>query len=120
MKYLVIISQGRPDGSDTPAMTAYDDYQKAVSAFHMELAYGAISDQLSSDMAMLADTTGRVYETAIVQGLAKPVEAPKSDSATGNTSSTSEAATTTTTGSTGAGTGDTTATTDAAAPAAAE
>ncbi|MST60048.1 hypothetical protein [Parafannyhessea umbonata] len=75
MKYLVIINQSRPDGTDAPAMTAYDDHQKAVSAFHMELAYGAISDQLSSDMAMLADTTGRVYETAVVQGLAKTATA---------------------------------------------
>lgn len=93
MKYLVIISQGRPDGSDTPAMTAYDDYQKAVSAFHMELAYGAISDQLSSDMATLMDTTGRVYETTIVQGLAKPAAATTSEAATTATDSTSESST---------------------------
>lgn len=81
MKYLVTINQSKPDGTDAPAMTAYDDYQKAVSAFHMELAYGAISDQLSSDMAMLTDTTGRVYEVTIVQGLAKPKAADDSTAA---------------------------------------
>ncbi len=74
MKYLVIISQAHADGTDVPAMTAYDDYNKAVSAFHMELAYSAISDAVASDMAMLADTTGHVYETCVVQGLALPVE----------------------------------------------
>lgn len=37
-----------------------------------------------SDMAMLADTTGHVYETCVVQGLAKPVEAEVAD-ATGET-----------------------------------
>lgn len=79
MKYLVIISQAHADGTDVPAMTAYDDYNKAVSAFHMELAYSAISDAVASDMAMLADTTGHVYETCVVQGLAKPVEAPSAD-----------------------------------------
>lgn len=79
MKYLVIISQAHADGTDVPAMTAYDDYNKAVSAFHMELAYSAISDAVASDMAMLADTTGHVYETCVVQGLAKPVEAPGAD-----------------------------------------
>lgn len=75
MKYMTIIAQTQPDGTVNTAMTAYDEYQKAVSAFHMELAYGAISDKLASDMAMLADTTGHVYETCVVQGLAKPVEA---------------------------------------------
>lgn len=79
MKYLVIISQAHADGTDVPAMTAYDDYNKAVSAFHMELAYSAISDAVASDMAMLADTTGHVYETCVVQGLAKPVETTSSD-----------------------------------------
>lgn len=75
MKYLVIISQAHADGTDVPAMTAYDDYNKAVSAFHMELAYSAISDAVASDMAMLADTTGRVYEVTVVQGAAKPAAA---------------------------------------------
>ena len=76
MKYITITAQTQPDGTINTAMTTYDEYQKAVSAFHMELAYGAVSDKLASDMAMLADTTGRVYETCVVQGLAKPVEAP--------------------------------------------
>ena len=76
MKYMTIIAQTQPDGTVNTAMTVHDEYQKAVSAFHMELAYGAISDKLASDMAMLADTTGHVYETCVVQGLAKPVEVP--------------------------------------------
>lgn len=76
MKYMAIVSQTQPDGTVNATMTVHDDYQKAVSAFHMELAYGAVSDKLASDMAMLADTTGHVYETCVVQGLAKPVEAP--------------------------------------------
>lgn len=74
MKYMTIVSQTQPDGTVNAAMTTHDEYQKAVSAFHMELAYGAVSDKLASDMAMLADTTGHVYETCVVQGLAKPVE----------------------------------------------
>ena len=79
MKYMTIVSQTQPDGTVNAAMTVHDGYQKAVSAFHMELAYGAVSDKLASDMAMLADTTGRVYETCVVQGLAKPVEAESAD-----------------------------------------
>ena len=79
MKYITIIAQTQPDGTVNAAMTVHDEYQKAVSAFHMELAYGAVSDKLASDMAMLADTTGHVYETCVVQGLAKPVEAESTD-----------------------------------------
>lgn len=81
MKYMTIVSQTQPDGTVNAAMTVHDEYQKAVSAYHMELAYGAVSDKLASDMAMLADTTGHVYETCVVQGLAKPVEAPSDDAA---------------------------------------
>lgn len=95
MKYLVIISQAHADGTDVPAMTAYDDYNKAVSAFHMELAYSAISDAVASDMAMLADTTGRVYETAVVQGLAKPATAATdTGTATDATTAANDSATT--------------------------
>lgn len=79
MKYMTIVSQTKPDGTVNAAMTVHEEYQKAVSAYHMELAYGAVSDKLASDMAMLADTTGHVYETCVVQGLAKPVEAPSAD-----------------------------------------
>lgn len=82
MKYLVIISQEHADGSDNPVMTAYDDYNKALSAFHMELAYSAISDVVAGDMAMLADTTGRVYEVAVIQGAAKPKAAESTTTAT--------------------------------------
>ena len=74
MKYITVTAQTQPDGTVNTAMTTHDEYQKAVSAFHMELAYGAVSDKLASDMSMLADTTGRIYETCVVQGLAKPVE----------------------------------------------
>lgn len=84
MKYMTITAQTKPDGTVNAAMTVHDELQKAVSAYHMELAYGAVSDKLASDMAMLADTTGHVYETCVVQGLAKPVEAPGAD-ATGET-----------------------------------
>lgn len=79
MKYIVVVAQEATDGTIGPSMTAYDSYTDAQSAFHMELAYGAISDKLASDMAMLADTTGHVYETCVVQGLAKPVEATSAD-----------------------------------------
>ena len=79
MKYMTVVSQTKPDGTVNAAMTVHDEYQKAVSAYHMELAYGAVSDKLASDMAMIADTTGHVYETCVVQGLAKPVEAPSAD-----------------------------------------
>lgn len=92
MKYMTIVSQTRPDGTVNTAMTTHDEYQKAVSAFHMELAHGAISDKLASDMAMLADTTGHVYETCVVQGLAKPVEA--TDSGTDATATTEASGTT--------------------------
>lgn len=95
MKYMTIIAQTQPDGTVNTAMTTHDEYQKAVSAFHMELAYGAISDKLASDMAVVVDSTGRVYDTCVVQGLAEPVEAPSvagSDSA--ETTSTPEDKTT--------------------------
>lgn len=92
MKYMTITAQTRPDGTVNTAMTTHDEYQKAVSAFHMELAHGAISDKLASDMAMLADTTGHVYETCVVQGLAKPVEA--TDSGTDATATTEASGTT--------------------------
>lgn len=75
MKYITIIAQTQPDGTVNAAMTVHDEYQKAVSAFHLELAYGAISDKLASDMAVILDSTGHVYDTCVVQGLAKPVEA---------------------------------------------
>lgn len=89
MKYITIIAQTQPDGTVNAAMTVHDEYQNAVSAFHMELAYGAVSDKLASDMAMLADTTGHVYETCVVQGLAKPVEAEVAGSDTAETTGTS-------------------------------
>lgn len=92
MKYMTITAQTRPDGTVNTAMTTHDEYQKAVSAFHMELAHGAISDKLASDMAMLADTTGHVYDTCVVQGLAKPVEA--TDSGTDATATTEASGTT--------------------------
>lgn len=85
MKYMTITAQTQPDGTVNTAMTTHDEYQKAVSAYHMELAYGAVSDKLASDMAMLADTTGHVYETCVVQGLAKPVEADVAGSDAGET-----------------------------------
>lgn len=94
MKYLVIISQAHADGTDVPAMTAYDDYNKAVSAFHMELAYSAISDAVASDMVMLADTTGRVYEVTVVQGAAKPAAA-STDTGTSEDTTTTAASTAT-------------------------
>lgn len=75
MKYMTIVSQTQPDGTVNAAMTVHDEYQKAVSAFHMELAYGAVSDKLASDMTMVVDSNGRVYDACVVQGLAKPVEA---------------------------------------------
>jgi hypothetical protein len=104
MKYLVIISQAHADGTDVPAMTAYDDYNKAVSAFHMELAYSAISDAVASDMAMLADTTGRVYEVTVVQGAAKPAEASTDTSAATGAGTSADTTTTTDTTTTAAST----------------
>ena len=98
MKYLTIVAQTSPDGTVSATMTPNDEYQKAVSAFHMELAYGAISDKLASDMAMVVDSTGRVYDTCVVQGLAKPVEAADSGTdatATTEASGTAESGTTT-------------------------
>lgn len=82
MKYMTIVAQTIPDGTVNATMATNDEYQKAVSAYHMELAYGAISDKLASDMAMVVDSTGRVYDTCVVQGLAKPVEAADSGTAT--------------------------------------
>lgn len=92
MKYMTITAQTQPDGTVNTAMTTHDEYQKAVSAFHMELAYGAVSDKLASDMVMLVDTTGHVYGTCVVQGLAKPVEA--TDSGTDATATTEASGTT--------------------------
>lgn len=85
MKYMTVISQTKPDGTVNAAMTVHDEYQKAVSAFHMELAYGAISDKLASDMAVILDSTGHVYDTCVVQGLAKPVEAESTGTTTSDT-----------------------------------
>lgn len=85
MKYMTIIAQTQPDGTVNAAMTVHDEYQKAVSAFHLELAYGAISDKLASDMAVILDSTGHVYDTCVVQGLAKPVEAESTGTTTSDT-----------------------------------
>lgn len=85
MKYMTVISQTKPDGTVNAAMTVHDEYQKAVSAFHMELAYGAVSDKLASDMAVILDSTGHVYDTCVVQGLAKPVEAESTGTTTSDT-----------------------------------
>lgn len=93
MKYMTVVSQTKPDGTVNAAMTVHDEYQKAVSAFHMELAYGAVSDKLASDMAVILDSTGHVYDTCVVQGLAKPVEAneeTKTETETNETTSASE------------------------------
>lgn len=95
MKYLVIISQEHADGSDNPVMTAYDDYNKAVSAFHMELAHSAISDVVAGDMAMLADTTGHVYEVTVIQGAAKPKAADGTTDAGASAATDTDATTTT-------------------------
>lgn len=85
MKYMTVVAQTTPDGAVQANMTVHDEYQKAVSAFHMELAYGAISDKLASDMAVILDSTGHVYDTCVVQGLAKPVEAEATTETTGAT-----------------------------------
>lgn len=85
MKYMTIIAQTQPDGTVNAAMTVHDEYQKAVSAFHMELAYGAVSDKLASDMAVILDSMGHVYDTCVVQGLAKPVEAESTGTTTSDT-----------------------------------
>ena len=85
MKYLVIISQAHADGTDVPAMTAYDDYNKAVSAFHMELAYSA-------------------YEVTVVQGAAKPAEASTDTSAATGAGTSADTTTTTDTTTTAAST----------------
>ena len=73
----------------------YDDYNKAVSAFHMELAYSAISDVVAGDMAMLADTTGHVYEVTVIQGAAKPKVAESATDAGASAATGTDATTTT-------------------------
>lgn len=106
MKYMTVVAQTTPDGTVNATMATHDEYQKAVSAFHMELAYGAISDKLASDMAVILDSTGHVYDTCVVQGLAKPVEASEETTTEDKTEDTTEASGTTSDSADGAAAGE--------------
>lgn len=61
MKYIVVVAQEATDGTIGPSMTAYDSYTDAQSAYHMELAYGLVSDKLAADTCAIVGTDGQVY-----------------------------------------------------------
>ena len=61
MKYIVVVAQEQVGGSVGPLMTSYDDRRDAESAYHMELAYGIVSDKLVSDTVAILGTDGQVY-----------------------------------------------------------
>lgn len=61
MKYIVVVAQEATDGTIGPSMTAYDSYTDAQSAYHMELAYGLVSDKLAADTCSIIGTDGQVY-----------------------------------------------------------
>lgn len=61
MKYIVVVAQEATDGTIEPSMTAYDSYTDAQSAYHMELAYGLVSEKLSADTCAIVGTDGQVY-----------------------------------------------------------
>lgn len=66
MKYIVVVAQEATDGTIGPSMTAYDSYVDAQSAYHMELAYGLVSEKLSADTCAIFGTDGQVYAIARV------------------------------------------------------
>lgn len=61
MKYIVVVAQEATDGTIGPSMTAYDSYTDAQSTYHMELAYGLVSDKLAADTCSIIGTDGQVY-----------------------------------------------------------
>lgn len=61
MKYIVVVAQEATDGTIGPSMKAYDSYTDAQSAYHMELAYGLVSDKLAADTCSIIGTDGQVY-----------------------------------------------------------
>lgn len=61
MKYIVVVAQEATDGTIGSSMKAYDSYVDAQSAYHMELAYGLVSEKLSADTCAIFGTDGQVY-----------------------------------------------------------
>lgn len=61
MKYVVVVAQEATDGTIGTSMKAYDSYTDAQSAYHMELAYGLVSEKLSADTCAIVGTDGQVY-----------------------------------------------------------
>ncbi len=60
--YFLIIIQTTKTGETTQAIFRYDDAYKAESAYHGELSSACISDTLQSDLCMLMDDNGQVYQ----------------------------------------------------------
>lgn len=67
MKYIVVVAQEATDGTIRSSMTAYDSYTDAQSAYHMELAYGLVSDKLAADTCAIVGTDGQVYAITRVE-----------------------------------------------------
>ena len=67
MKFIVMVAQEATDGTIGSSMKAYDSYVDAQSAYHMELAYGLVSEKLSADTCAIIGTDGQVYAITRVE-----------------------------------------------------
>lgn len=70
MRYVTLTIQVAADGTVTPAAYAYDDLAHARSAYHSELASGALSGALASDACMVLTPAGDIVDRGFVPGLA--------------------------------------------------
>ena len=68
MKYLVIVAQETADGQIASAMTAYDDKNKALSAYHSELAGALVSKSVKADTVAVITTEGSVLNITHIGG----------------------------------------------------
>jgi hypothetical protein len=68
MKYLVIVAQETADGQIASAMTPYDDKNKALSAYHSELASALVSKSVKADTVAVITTEGGVLNITHIGG----------------------------------------------------
>lgn len=70
MRYVTLTIQVAADGTVATAAHSHDDLAHARSAYHSELAAGALSEALASDACMVLTPTGDIVDRGCVPGLA--------------------------------------------------
>lgn len=75
MRYVTLTIQVAADGAVTTAAFAHDDLAHARSAYHSELAAGALSGALASDACMVLTPAGDIVDRGCIPGLAEAPDA---------------------------------------------